>query len=679
MAYVDDARFGGTGGIIADLAAGSIVDGFGDTDTVTGIERVVGTDQADTISGDSSANTLDGRGGDDVLHGLAGDDELIGGDGNDTLDGGAGRDILNGGNGDDILDGSGGDALSQSYGDIVLPGTGNNTIIGHAGAFGSPDGGGIDLLYENLSGTGGLTITMGLNGTGTTVSGIAGMVNDTFTYVDHVEGSQDADTFNGSADAFQGWVGEAGNDIINGGGGVDELAYRWENGSNGVTVNLAAGTATDSYGDTDTLSGIENVWGTLQDDVIAGDSGDNNLRGDDGNDILDGGAGSDDLHGGTGNDTLYGGDGNDNLDGGDGNDTIYGGAGEDAFVSSQGDDFFDGGSLTLGENAIIYYDDPAGVTVTFDNTGTGSGTAIDGWGDTDTFQSVTRVHGSGFDDVIDASADSVNHFFVGHDGSDQILGGSGYDKLSWWWENGSSGAVVDVAAGTDTDTFGNIDSFSGIEDFQGSNFADTFNGAGSDDVFEGMGGADTFNGAGGVDTVDYSLEEYYGGTNGINVDLAGGTGTDTFGATDIYTSIENIYGSSFDDTIQGNADQNFLDGSQGNDLLIGGGGDDQLYGGEGDDIMIGGAGNDHLDGLTGTDIYVFASGSGSDDISNFDYTTEGDQIDVSAFGFASVGDFASMIFDGTNTIIQFTASEQVEVSNYDITSLADPNDAFIFA
>ncbi len=61
-------------------------------DTYTGIERVLGSRFADTLSGDDAANTLEGGGGRDRLSGGAGDDTLVGGKGLDRLWGGAGDD-----------------------------------------------------------------------------------------------------------------------------------------------------------------------------------------------------------------------------------------------------------------------------------------------------------------------------------------------------------------------------------------------------------------------------------------------------------------------------------------------------------------------------------------------------------------------------------------------------------
>ncbi|MBB4591541.1 putative Ig domain-containing protein [Xanthomonas cannabis] len=83
------------------------------------------------------------------------------------------------------------------------------------------------------------------------------------------------------------------------------------------------------------------VYGSVQDDMLAGtDIGDllygmdgsDTLEGRAGDDILAGGIGNDVLRGGVGNDTIFGEDGNDILDGGIGSDRLRGGAGTDTYV-----------------------------------------------------------------------------------------------------------------------------------------------------------------------------------------------------------------------------------------------------------------------------------------------------------------------------------------------------------
>jgi serralysin len=110
-----------------------------------------------------------------------------------------------------------------------------------------------------------------------------------------------------------GTSGAGFSDIVSGGNGVDTMSY-YDNGSRttGVTVDLALGTG-GGAGESDSLSGIENVEGSISADVLGGDGNDNVLTG----------------LGGT--DSLTGAGGNDTLDGGDGNDVLSGGSGADRF------------------------------------------------------------------------------------------------------------------------------------------------------------------------------------------------------------------------------------------------------------------------------------------------------------------------------------------------------------
>jgi len=88
-----------TQGVTADLAAGTAT-GVG-SDTMKGIEHILGSGFGDTLRGNGKANVLKGRGGDDVLRGGDGRDTLYGNAGNDAMNGGAGRDTCNGGPGRD--------------------------------------------------------------------------------------------------------------------------------------------------------------------------------------------------------------------------------------------------------------------------------------------------------------------------------------------------------------------------------------------------------------------------------------------------------------------------------------------------------------------------------------------------------------------------------------------------
>ena len=106
-------------------------------------------------------------------------------------------------------------------------------------------------------------------------------------------------------------------------------------GRGGVTVDLETGRASGGYAEGDHLEGIENLVGSVDNDILTGDSGTNVLLGYDGNDTLSGGHGDDVLFGNDGNDVLAGGDGNDQLHGGRGQDTLDGGDGIDTAIFSE--------------------------------------------------------------------------------------------------------------------------------------------------------------------------------------------------------------------------------------------------------------------------------------------------------------------------------------------------------
>jgi Ca2+-binding RTX toxin-like protein len=121
--------------------------------------------------------------------------------------------------------------------------------------------------------------------------------------------------------------GDAGNDNLQGGGGVDALF-----GGDGYDFLYGQG-------------GNDSLYGGNQDDVLDGGSGNDTLSGDWGNDQLKGGNDNDYLYGGYGNDrllgnggtdVLFGEAGNDYLDGGhdNANDFVHGGTGGDQFVQN---------------------------------------------------------------------------------------------------------------------------------------------------------------------------------------------------------------------------------------------------------------------------------------------------------------------------------------------------------
>ena len=153
--------------------------------------------------------------------------------------------------------------------------------------------------------TQGVTVTFTDEGVGT-VTDYSGSI-DSFTSIERVEGTMFADVMTGAA-GYQSFEGRGGNDTIDGGEGFDEVSYRGTRDDfaeqGGVVVDLAAGTATDTFGDTDTLINIEGVRGTELGDRLTGNDEYNDLRGEGGDDTLTGGGGDDRIRGDNGTDTA---------------------------------------------------------------------------------------------------------------------------------------------------------------------------------------------------------------------------------------------------------------------------------------------------------------------------------------------------------------------------------------
>ena len=137
---------------------------------------------------------------------------------------------------------------------------------------------------------------------------------------------------------------------------------------------------------------------------------------------------------------------------------------------------------------------------------------------------------------------------------------------------------------------------SNADSLYGTSTADQIYGNGGNDTLKGFGGADHLDGGAGVDTAFYSDS-----TVAVGVNLAAGRGYGGTAEGDTLVNIENLYGSSFNDSLIGNAAANTFYGLDGNDILKGAGGDDRLVGDYGDDTLKGGGGADALVGGPGID------------------------------------------------------------------------------
>lgn len=504
------------------------------------------------------------------------------------------------------------------------------------------------------------------------------------------EGDNDVLTGNGGDDVLVGGGGDdqlsggAGKDTLSGGDGVDTVDYSGavQPAGVGVTVEVdkfgnAVGQGGEAEGDT--LTGIENVIGTDQDDDIRATTVEFNTY-------------------------LEGGEGNDFLEGGTKDDLILGGAGADTMI---------GGA---GHNATSYITSWGRVDIDLDRTYQYGGEA---WGDR--LIQIQGIQSTGFNDhVVGDAADNLfdagdgDDILEGRGGHDDIHAGSGNDRVYAIGDgdtlNGFTGmdtldyskaaGPVSVDLGRTEIQIGDATAFNGaaapdnikmstpavnagrgynsFENLVGTAFADTLTGdlganrieggtgadtidgdSGDDTLIGGI-GADSLTGGNGVDWVDYTDS-----TAAVTVDLdTGGLGGTAQG--DSYATVENIRGSDYGDTLRGSSVANVIDphisgrivaevvdGRQGVDTLrvdystfdadIGGG-------------VTGGLGSSsagvftHADGIGGTiDTVTFTS------IERFDFvgTSHDDQV------ISGTGDDRLIGGDGDDTLISGTGVDTV--------------------
>jgi Ca2+-binding RTX toxin-like protein len=246
---------------------------------------------------------------------------------------------------------------------------------------------------------------------------------------------------------------------------------------------------------------------------------------------------------------------------------------------------------------------------------------------TDNFANTVRgstvtdvVHGNGGDDSLygrggadqlfgglgrdSLYGDAGDDILTDTDGANRLAGGDGRDRLT-------SGAARDELYGD-----------AGNDTLDGGQNVDRLEGGAGNDVLIGGVGPDQLFGGTGVDTASYA-----GATHGVVVHLAAPSKNTYDAKGDTYTSIENLVGSKYGDTLTGDARANLLDGAAGADTLLGGVGNDELRGGAGVDRLDGGSGDDLLFLVAGQGADYAVGGAGRD---VFDFTLSTDH--EGAFG-----------------------------------------------
>jgi Ca2+-binding RTX toxin-like protein len=308
-------------------------------------------------------------------------------------------------------------------------------------------------------------------------------------------------------------------------------------------VDLRLATAQVSTGDAsgDILTNIRNLTGSIYADTLTASASGSVLLGNGGNDTLIAGAGADTLIGGT------------------------------------------------GSNTASYANSTAGVTVNLQLAGAQVST---GDANGDTLTNIQTIIGSNHADTFTAATigsvlrgNGGNDTFVAGAGADTFDGGIGVDTVSY--AASTAGVTVDLrSGGAQTSAgFASGDRFTAIENITGSAHADTITAATTGGTMRGGDGDDTLVGGAGVDILDgeggNNTVSYANSTLGVTVDLRLATAQVSAGnaSGDTLTNIQNLTGSSFDDTLMGGTSAGVLRGSTGNDTLISGAGNDTLDGG----------------------------------------------------------------------------------------------------
>lgn len=230
---------------------------------------------------------------------------------------------------------------------------------------------------------------------------------------------------------------------------------------------------------------------------------------------------------------------------------------------------------------------------------------------------------------------------TGGAGNDTLSGGRGYDLVDYGIETGPYTVVVDLAARTATDTFGNRDRLFSIEDIVGTDGGDDLRGTDGGNAISGDAGNDLIYGRGGVDGL-------YGGTG--HDTIYGGTGNDLVKGD---SGNDRLFGDGGRDRVYGGFGNDLVYGGSDRDTLYGDAGNDRLSGGTGSDQLWGGSGNDRLTGGSGGDFFRFSNGFGADTISDF-YWTEGDKVDLrmvsGVHSFADIGQYVDARGDAVAVI-----------------------------
>jgi Ca2+-binding RTX toxin-like protein len=441
--------------------------------------------------------------------------------------------------------------------------------------------------------------------------GIGTPLNDVLTGTgDHnlLYGGEGDDTLTGEAGTDV-MLGAAGNDFLDGGSGIDiaafrgnflEYSYSQSEDGQSITFNHLYPTNPRVIDGTDETRHIE--WFVFGDIALTPEILLNSVfRALIGQSVLDGTEDRDILFGGNTAITINAFGGNDVLFGSSASgDVLNGGAGDDLLVFSGGEDMFSGGSGSDGWRFPI--DNQSGnPTIDADLE---RGTIFAGGGNTSTLQSVENIvvedsrnaflFGDAADNRLVTNADrdlldgrAGDDYLDGGGSEDILIGGPGSDALF-------GGEGNDLLAAGDRAVLGISNYYDGGEgDFDALTYAsDIREFLQREYINDGIREKARFQEASGPVRV-------FAGTGVIERLSEDGS---TIVATDAAVSVEQFFGSDFNDTLYGGSGTyTEIHGGLGNDTLYGEQAGRYVGGGEGDDIIYAGTGGARYDGGGGFD------------------------------------------------------------------------------
>ncbi|MFC3616170.1 calcium-binding protein [Lutimaribacter marinistellae] len=303
---------------------------------------------------------------------------------------------------------------------------------------------------------------------------------------------------------------------------------------------------------------------------------------------------------------------------------------------SWGDDLFDGRGGTvhgevrgsLGDDRFVV-DDPTLVLVELVDEGTDTVEAAVSWDLADNLEELTLL---GADDLTG----------VGNDLSNRLRGNGGANVL----DGEGGGDYIFGRGGSDTILGGDGDDYLSANSGWDRVYAE----AGNDTILGGA-GRDVLDGGEGQDRASY----YNAQLTGVFASLQNPANNTGIAYGDSYISIEDLYGSTFDDSLYGDDNDNEIIGDFGNDVLWGWDGDDSINGMWDNDTIAGNKGDDTLRGGLGADVFQFWSGNGNDTILDYNDGVDKIQFLTGAANYAAL----TITQVGADVRIDYGAGDQI--------------------